>query len=92
MKGFFSKTPRPTTATGRPCRECGLPVERLPNGTPYNDNGTFHNQKNGTCKPSDEWQKKEKLRRAEWEAKNLINGEDRREIRSQSPLCRRGRK
>lgn len=72
----------------KPCPQCGEWVERLPDGRAYNDNGTWHAS---TCRPNRSWQKKEKLRRAEWEAKNLIKDDQQKESRGYvPPYLRRG--
>jgi hypothetical protein len=72
----------------KPCPSCGQWVERVPDGRAYNDDGTWHAK---TCRPDRAWQKKERLRRAEWEARNKIKADDRREIRADAPLYLRGR-
>ena len=72
----------------RPCEDCGQYVERLQNGKAYNDDGSWHEN---TCRPSVKAQKKLKLQKAEWEAKYAIKAENKKEIRSQTPLANRGR-
>ena len=80
----------------KPCEECGKWVERIKvgkdTGRAYNDDGTWHVAGNGTCVPNPNWKKKQKLNRAEWEAKNLIKANEKQESRGYSPLFGKGRK
>lgn len=73
----------------KPCPKCGVWVSAIEAGADagrrYNDDGTWHEIRNGSCVPDPAFQEKDRLRRAEWEAKNLIKEDDRRESRGYTP-------
>lgn len=79
----------------KPCPKCGEWVSEITlgkdSGRRYNNDGTWHEVRNGTCRPDPAYQEKARLQRAEWEAKNLIREDDRRESRGYTPgYMRRG--
>lgn len=81
----------------KPCPKCGAWVTPLLHktgpyvGRAYNDDGTWHEIKNRTCVPDPAYQEKARLQRAEWEAKNLIKDNERKESRGYTPgYMRRG--
>lgn len=59
----------------KPCPKCGVWVSSIEIGKDagrrYNDDGSWHEIKNGSCRPDPAYQEKARLQRAEWEAKNL---------------------
>lgn len=60
-------------------------------GRKYNNDGTWHEIRNGSCRPDPAYQEKARLQRAEWEAKNLIKDNERKESRGYTPgYIRRG--
>lgn len=79
----------------KPCPKCGEWVSEITLGKDagrrYNNDGTWHEVRNNTCRPDPAYQEKARLQRAEWEAKNLIREDDRRESRGYTPgYMRRG--
>lgn len=78
-----------------PCPKCGVWVSKINTGSSagrtYEDDGRWHEIQNGTCRPDPAYQEKARLQRAEWEAKNLIKDNERKESRGYTPgYMRRG--
>jgi len=70
----------------KPCRKCGQWVSEITigkdAGRTYDNDGAWHA---GRCIPNPAWQAKDRLQRAEWEAKNLIKDDKRTESRGYVP-------
>lgn len=90
MKFRVPKNPGPLRYGQKKCPDCGQWRNEIKSGPDagriYDDNGQWHN-----CDPDPKFAEKEAIRRAEWEA-GRMKGEDKREMRSRTPLYLRGRK
>lgn len=65
----------------KPCDHCGAWIERLKDGRAYNDNGTWHEIQNGTCKPDVRYMRRRRISKTDFAAKHMKVEEDRRESR-----------
>lgn len=70
----------------KPCDLCGGWIERVPDGRAYNDDGTWHNTENGSCRPDPKKIRKRKVERADFAAEHMKIQKEPREDRGYRPL------